>query len=461
MPQAAGFFLLPIYTHYLSPADYGIVNAMQVLGAILLVLFTLAIDRSIYRLYFDYKTDKGKKDFLGTVTISFLLISISVLLLLFVFRGIVGQIYSSIDFYPFYVYAIFTTFFSVFALIPKIYFQINEKAGKYVLISVSEFILSTVFVLWFIIEKGDGAKGMLMGKMIGSIVILPLLIYISIRNINFTFKKQIFKESLHFSLPLIPGLLSAWILGLSDRIFIERYFDLHDVGIYSLGYKIAGLVVIFSNAFLKAYTPAFYKFANTLEEQEAKQKLYKYNHVYIMVVMVVVFLIALFSKELIQLLLDPKYINAYKIVPIICVAYLISQASGLFNLMIYQEKKVKQLMYIGLSAASLNILLNFLLVPKFGAFGAAYATVISFIIVFAVSWAFAKKAYYIPFKWSQIIPLLILIFGVYLTFYFINIQNIYLELFYKLLTISVIGSIYFFRNKEEIYSFIKLKTVNK
>ena len=60
LPKAAGFFLLPVYTRYLTPADYGIVSSMQVLSTILAVAFTLAIERSIYRLYWDYKTDNDK-----------------------------------------------------------------------------------------------------------------------------------------------------------------------------------------------------------------------------------------------------------------------------------------------------------------------------------------------------------------------------------------------------------------
>ncbi|GAB4284877.1 MAG: hypothetical protein Kow0068_10060 [Marinilabiliales bacterium] len=61
IPQIANFFLLPLYTNYLSPADYGIVQSMQVLSAILIVFFTLAIDRAVYRLYFDFKTENEKK----------------------------------------------------------------------------------------------------------------------------------------------------------------------------------------------------------------------------------------------------------------------------------------------------------------------------------------------------------------------------------------------------------------
>ena len=452
LPQAAGFILLPIYTRYLTPADYGIVSSMQVLSTILAVFFTMAIDRSIYRLYFDYKTDKSKRDYLGTITISLFFISISVLLLLFIFKSVVGQIYKSVEFYPFYVYAILTAFFAVFAIVPKIYFQINEKAGKFVIISIIQFLLSTGFVLWLIIGKQTGAAGMLEGKMLANIVILPLFIYISYKTINFTFKLQILKESLSFSLPMIPTLLSAWILNLSDRVFIERYFDLHDVGIYSLGYKIAGLVLIFTSAFNKAYNPVFYKLANSENQELSKKILYKYNNTYIIVILFAVFLISLFSKEVIQLLLSPKYFEAYKIVPIIAFAYLISQVSGLFNGMIYQEKKVAQLMIIVLIGAALNVFLNFLLVPLFGVYGAAYATVLSFLVIFLVKYWYAKKCYFIPINFFLLIPILIIFSVLVIVFYCIDL-NIYLSLGIKTIIAFTIASVFYVIYNKDINLF--------
>ncbi len=451
LPQAAGFFLLPIYTRYLTPADYGIVSSMQVLSTMLTVFFTMAIDRSIYRLYFDFKTDKDRRDYLGTITLSLFFISCAVLLLLFVFKGAVGQIYESISFFPYYVYAILTAFFSVFTIVPKIYFQVNEKAGKFVFLSITQFLLSTGLVLWFIIGKKNGAVGMLEGRMIAAVIILPLFFYISYRTINFTFKKQIFKESLAFSLPMIPGLMMAWVLNLSDRIFIERYFNLHDVGIYSLGYKIAGLVLIIASAFYLAYNPVFYKLANSENQKQAKEMLFKYNNSYIVVVLFITFFIVLFSKEAIQLLLNSKYYESYKIVPIISFAYLISQTSALFNLMIYQNKKVMPLTIIGFIGAAINILLNFLLVPPFGAYGAGYATVISFAIIFILSWRYAKKCYFIPFNWKLLSSLLLIAVGVIYLFSTINLSNIFYMLILKtgflLLALAVIYVFYFDRIK--------------
>ena len=178
LPQAAGFILLPIYSRYLTPADYGVVSSMQVLISIFGILFTLAIDKSVYRLYFDYKLEKDKKDFLGTITISLIIISTIFLLLLFVFKDVIGLIFKSIEFSPFYIYAILTALANVFILIPKIYLQINEKADKYFYLSTLQFLLTTGFVLWFVLGEKSGASGMLKGQLFGNLILLPFIFYI-------------------------------------------------------------------------------------------------------------------------------------------------------------------------------------------------------------------------------------------------------------------------------------------
>ena len=451
LPQAAGFFLLPIYTRYLTPADYGIVSSMQVLNTILAVVFTLAIERSVYRLYWDYKTEKEKKDYLGSIVLALSVIATIVLALLFLFKGFVGLIYKSIPFYPFYVYAIVTAYFSVFGLVPKIYLQLKQKAGSFVILSIIQFVANTAFVLWFVVGLKTGAEGMLKGQVLGYGIMFPVFLFIGFKIINFTVNLSILKESLKFSLPMIPALLSAWVLNLSDRIFIERYFSLADVGIYSLGYKIAGLVLILASAFNVAYEPVFYKLANSDDQIAAKKQLFSYNNMYAMGVLLICFLVSLFSKEAIVILLDARYADAYKIVPIIALAYFVSLVGGLMNRSIYQEKKTVAMMLIMVSGALLNIALNFLLVPTLGAYGAAYATVLSYTGMFTVEYWYAKKCYFIDYDWNKIMKGLLVILPIVSTVY-ITGMNIYLSLFVKLVVITCVSLFLYIRFGVQIKS---------
>ena len=321
LPQLVGFILLPLYTKYLPPDQYGIVNSMQVLSAFLMVFFTLAIERSIYRIYFDYKEPEDRKKYIGTISLLLFISSSSVLILLLAFHNYISLVFKSINFYPFYLFAIIATFLSSYSNVPKIYYQVNEKAGKFISISLTQFVINTSFIIFFVVFLKEGAEGLLKGQMIGNLILMPLYLIITYKISNFSLEKIIIIKTLKFSLPLIPSLISAWILSMADRIFIERYFTLKDVGIYALGYKISSIIIIAASAFNLAYNPIFYKLANSNEQKNVKEKLYNYNNVFILGIIFISFFLALFAKEVISNFLNVRYLEAYKIVPLFNIWY--------------------------------------------------------------------------------------------------------------------------------------------
>ena len=176
---------------------------------------------------------------------------------------------------------------------------------------------------------------------------------------------------------MLPALVSAWAMSTIDRVFIERYFDTQDVGIYSLGYKIAMLVTVITGAFYKAYNPYYFKLATTGVREEVLLQLKKTNTVYVLLVIVAGSMLALFSKEIIYMFFDPVYLKTYKVIMIVSLAFAISSFGGIFNLAIYQEKKTIFLMYTNLASCFVNIGLNFILISKYGILGAAWSTVIT------------------------------------------------------------------------------------
>jgi O-antigen/teichoic acid export membrane protein len=400
IPKAAAFFLLPLYTKVLTPADYGIISAVGLLGSICIILFSLAIDRSVCRLYWDHKTDETRARYLGSIIIPLWGISsVMLLLLLFPLRGVVSLAFTSIPFFPYYALAIIAAYLQVFGLIPKAVLRVRQQAGAFLWLSLAEFLITTGCVIWFILIRREGAAGMLQGLMAGPLVLAPVYIIYSFRIMHPALSLPVLRQSLRFSLPMIPVLLCSWVLSITDRIFIERYFSMSDVGLYSLGYRIAGLALVVCGAFYQAYNPLFYELASSDDQVTAKARLYKYNNAYVLFLLFICFTISFFSREVIGLFLDARYREAYKIVPIISLAYFISQTSGLLNLSVYQTKSTLPMMWVQIAAALANVGLNALMVPRFGAYGAAWATVLSFTVMVAVAYPMAKRRYFIPFNW--------------------------------------------------------------
>jgi len=245
-------------------------------------------------------------------------------------------------------------------------------------------------------------------------------------------------------------------MNMSDRIFIERYFNTHDVGIYSLGYKISMLIVIFSDSFYKAYNPYYFKTAANSVREKAIDTLKKTNTIYLLIVTLFCALIALFAKEGILLFFDERYHEAYKIVVIVSLSYMIGKGTGIFNLAIYQDKKTSFLLIVNIIGAFVNIGLNFLMIKPYGAYGAAWATVITYILTYTVTYFYAKKCFYASFNKLIVIPVIIVLIAINIVFYYADF-NIISAIILKLLVISLLIVFFWYKYKNEIKIILRKK----
>jgi O-antigen/teichoic acid export membrane protein len=422
LPKAASFILLPIYTSFLSVDEYGIISAMIVFNAFLTILITLNIERSIFRLYYDYETAAQKKEYIGTVFISILCFSTIMIGVMFLTRDYISLIYKSIDFYPYFLISIFTVYVGIYGSMLRVLLQVIQKVKLFVMLGIVQFIISSLLILLFVVYFKEGAYGYLKGVLFGNLIMVPIFLKLLLPHINFKFNRVIIINTLKYSLPIVPAVLAGQIIDLSDRIFIENYFSSLDLGLYSLGYTIAGVVLVVTGAFKKAYDPFFYKIANSKTKAVSLKILTNTNEAYYIITIFICFSITLVSKEMIYWFFPKSYFIAYKIVPVISLAYAVSKISGLINLSFYQEKKTLKLMELSIYAAILNVALNFILIPLYGYYGAAIATLITFLFMLIIKYYLSKKYYFLPINWILLVSVIFFMIFIYLFFnHFVNL----------------------------------------
>ena len=191
----------------------------------------------MFRLYYDYDNSYKKKQFVGNVTFAITIFSLILLGILFLCSDQVSLIFEDIPFTPYYAYAIGTSFCMTFAFVPLTLFQVEENAISFFVFSLSSLLINTGFILFYLLIMDQGAIGLIKGKFYGSIFMFPICLIITIKSSVFNINRQILRSILTFSLPMVPVLLSTWILNMSNRIFIEQYFSMEEVGVFSLAFK--------------------------------------------------------------------------------------------------------------------------------------------------------------------------------------------------------------------------------
>jgi O-antigen/teichoic acid export membrane protein len=444
LPQLGGFIFLPIYLQFMSIEDFGVISSMLVIQSIVSIFFSLAMDRSLIVLSFDYKSTNQQAIFFGTNFFAITIISSTFLAILFLTRGSLVKIFPEINFYPYYFYALLIAYLKIFFLVPKAYLQIKNKSIRYISLSAAEFILVTLAIMFFVVYRKEGASGMLKGQLLGISLLFPYLLFIGRKHFILSLKFSMLKKSILFSLPLVPTLLTAFILNLSDRIFIDRYMGLSEVGLYSLAYKIASIVLIVISAINMAVTPFFYRKISELGFVYSSIWIKEFNNSYVKIIGSLVLIFLIFSKEVIFIFFGSSYVESAHIVGLLILSYYFSGTNNVNGRLILYQKKTYYSMAIDMTTALLNIILNFLLIPKYGMTGAALATLASMLFAFIVSYIFVKLYLRVSSVSLRVYIINVLILLVVMLLTNINHDKFILILSLK---ICILSTILFFRYK--------------
>ena len=387
----------------MSTAQYGIVGSMQTLISVMAILLSLGAEKSIFRLYHDYTTAEEQNRFLSTVTWFIYCLALIMIGILFALHGIVGKVYVSIPFYPYYAYSLGVAFCLAFEVAPRVYLQVTKQSKKYFFVSVLQMFLHAVSILYFAVYKQQEAEGMLKGMLFAQAGMLPIYIGIHIRHYCVRPSFQLIPSILRYCLPLLPSAVASWIIVMSSQIFVERNFSTSDVAVYALSLKIVGAITIFASALMTAYKPQFYSLANSARQEFAKRKIYETQNQIIIVLLIVSGLIAVFARDIIEVFFSEDYKDAMFLIPILMLANVLGKISGYTNLAFYQEKKTMQIMWIMIIASIVSVTMNYYIIPRYSIYGAAITYMASIAVFFVLKYILSRPYYFIPYNWTNMI----------------------------------------------------------
>ncbi len=436
----AAFFLIPVYTIFFSPANYGILNMIQIIVSFIFIFYTLGLKGALQRFFFDYKdNNSSQRKLVGNILTFNIIIGLTLSVILSIFgRKLSDYIFDDIAFFPFVLIGIWTAFLKIFHQLKLTILQIKQKAFFYTLLD-SGFILSSIILtIIFVVILKLG----LLGKVYLDISLTAIFAGISLFSLrkdvilNFDFKR--IKEPLKFSLPLVPHMLSGFLLAAIDRVFLEQLKGLNQVGLYSLAFNIAFLMYVLIDAVRLAYTPYFNKKA-LAEGDKAKPEFAKLTTYGFAIYTFIGIVMILFSKELITLIASREYYVSYQILPIIVMTNIFNGLYFFFvRPLLFLKKSTGFVSIATISTTLLNVVLNYFLIISYGIKGAAWATFISIIVKVILVLIFSQKKYPLPYEFKRLVILSLIIALSIAFFYFtecLQISDIKI-IFVKILFLS-------------------------
>lgn len=413
LTKAVAFLLIPVYTRYLSAADYGILGIASTITAVLGIVYPLGLHAAAMRFYYDAPDEASRRDILGTMALAVLLIGVAFAAILTatplgaaLFRTVVNDI----PFEPYIVILAWTAFFTSASAVPLVIFRVQERPRRYVAYTAGGFLLTTAGIVYFVVGRGAGALGALRGGLIAAGLMAVLYVAETFRRSHLTLRRDWLKKGLVYALPIVPHLIAHWALTLSDRSVLNQFVPLDRVGIYTLGYQMSIALALVSQALNNAWMPFFYRLAG---EGDAQPRLARFFTYYLGIMTLTALGLALLGGDVILVIANPEYSEAARLVPIITLAYLAQSFYYPAVFALFYEQKTRYLPLITGSAAVLNVAMNMALVPRWGINAAAWNKVIAYLVLAAATYAAGQRVYPVAWERSRLGKMLAVAFGLF------------------------------------------------
>ena len=399
--------MLPIYTRYLTPRDYGVIELMTMTLDLVAILVCNRIGEAIYRYYFMAKDPAGKAQTMSTAFILILALNmIAFLILLLLSSPIADFINPEHGFHRLFILFSITMIFEAMINIPIIYLRIQNLAHYYLLISIFKLAIQVGLNLYFVVWLDLHVAGVVYGALITNVILGSILSSYLVFRVGFSFNSMIAKKIIIFSLPMIIVSISSFISTYGDRYFLKIYASLEDVGIYSLAYKFGFLFIALSwDPFYKYWEGQRYRVAKSDDPQSQFAKSFVYLTIWLCSLGT---LISVFLSDLLLILSDEKFHSAADFAPLIILAFIFYAWGHYCEFGIYLKEKTKYMAYTEILSGAIIILLYALLIPRYGVFGAAAATAIGYFFRFIVTTALSFSLYYMRLPWYRVICMVVI-----------------------------------------------------
>jgi len=416
------FILVPLYTNVFSTSEFGIISNLFAYIAILNVFFSIGFESGFFKFASSLEVGDKKENFshpyFTVFANAFLLAAI-----IFFFPVQLAPVFQLEPKYASLLqYAALILFFDAVVLIPFAYLRLHRRAKYFGALKVISITINLALNLILILGFHMGIEAAFISNAVASGVTFLIFIPLVLKNISFTVNKQLYKELLKFSLPLIPAGIGANLVQVIDRPILRYLTDEGTVGIYQANYRMGILMMLFVAIYEFAWRPFFLQ---TAKEPNAKQIFSKIMTLFVCVSCVLFLLFSFYIENIVKIplpikgyLLGKNFWGGLYIVPIVLAGYLFYGIYVNLIVGIYIEKKTKYLPLITGIGAGINVLANFLLIPKFGITGAAFATLISYFGMMVHIYIVANKFYKIDYEFSKIYLIFFSTIAAYALYYF-------------------------------------------
>ena len=399
--KSLAFLLVPLYAHFLTPTEFGVLELVLAVAALVDVVIAANMDGVFARFYFD---EEGKLWRRKIITIYFLVESLYPAVVVGVLIGlsrVLSDAIFGVEIYAvLFVIVLVDVYLTNIVDLPMTLARLRRKRTTFAFYSLTRGLTQIVISVLLVAVWQLGVKGIL----IASLAAVGVAFVITSREWVSSLTRQIdwrtTREMVSFAWPGIIGGLAFYALNLLDRFFIQHYHGLADSGLYGIAFRYSQIVIVAVFAFRLGWAPWHYPWLNTDKHPKMVARGATY---YFFVIGFLVVVAAVWIRPVFELILPEDFREASRAVAPLALAAMATGAHRIFKVGIAVKKRMRLMAPLAVIAAGIAIGLYFLLIPPFSFVGAAWATVAALAAFALMVLTVGQRLYPVPWDWYRIL----------------------------------------------------------
>ena len=400
LARGLAFVLSPVYAAVLGASAFGIVGFAGTLAPLMTTVLGFGVASSANRLHHDFADDRERRGFYGSIVIFLLVVPVSIGVVVELLGTRYGSPFLTLPYVPYGRLVLWT---GVLGVLPSAFvnvFVARENAKAVAGFNVASIVVTVALTVLLVVVLRQGAEGQLTAMLLAAVFngLLALLMLRSVVTWKLSWSKL--RSALVFGVPIVPHQLSNWALGASDRAILERFVSTADLGRYSLGYTFGTVTSFVGVAVSLALGPMVNR---RLKADAADPTVPKMASLALLVTTFVGLEVALLGGPCITLVTRAEYAGAEAIVPWVSAAYVFQALYQIVSLGTFFSKRTAAVPIVTAAAAASNIVLNLIMVPRYGIRAAAVTTLIAYMLFAATHGLLAHKLHPISWEYGRLL----------------------------------------------------------
>ncbi len=428
------FILTPVISIYFTVSEYGVLDRFERFWQIIFAVSLFGMETALLRWYTLTENKEEKKSLIFTILLYLAGLNIVLVLIGSIFSASLSQIiFDNRGFANIIVLTFLIACFEALMVVPLSLLRAENKPGKYLLITIAGTVIALVLQLYFLIYTNNKLEGIFISKFIAPCLTFLVLLPFLLKRMSLKFSLRHLKELLAFTFPLMLTGVVSTLLNSVNRFILGFIGKPDDVGLFSLASNIIGILTfVLISPFQLAFNAIFWQKLKDSNAARFFTKSVTYSFLlYVWGALVISLLIPYIIK--IYIPTKPAYWESQKLVSILSMSLVFYGMLTVSYMSYHHAKRNDLIFYFQCGALVLNIILNYLLIPFWGMFGAAISTLVSFYLLIVFMYYFSGKYYFIKYESLKLYVIFILAGFIIFVFQYFEIQPKWLDIILRLL----------------------------